>query len=88
MNTGRYLYRFQSTCPARGTTEVLQTFLEREVISIHVPREGHDLDAFLVVLIETISIHVPREGHDELDVLLALVGLRFQSTCPARGTTA
>ena len=34
-------------------------------ISIHVPREGHDL----VVLVQprgelVISIHVPREGHD------------------------
>ena len=34
-------------------------------ISIHVPREGHDVHVFHVLLdVAGISIHVPREGHD------------------------
>ena len=81
--------RFQSTCPARGTTHPsnLQIYRARHFnpraprgarrlylvgllnalpISIHVPREGHDLCLYLVGLLNAlpISIHVPREGHD------------------------
>ena len=38
------------------------------MISIHVPREGHDgFNPQMVVNDEMISIHVPREGHDEQD---------------------
>ena len=34
---------FQSTCPARGTTVViLASGILQGIISIHVPREGHD----------------------------------------------
>ena len=33
---------FQSTCPARGTTAHQARVRLRRVISIHVPREGHD----------------------------------------------
>ena len=35
-----------------------------------------------------ISIHVPREGHDNIEVDPDGVFYIFQSTCPARGTTA
>ena len=35
-----------------------------------------------------ISIHVPREGHDHI-ILAKIINIsQFQSTCPARGTTA
>ena len=34
---------FQSTCPARGTTQKKRLFFVRRWISIHVPREGHDI---------------------------------------------
>ena len=34
-----------------------------------------------------ISIHVPREGHDDPHRQRHCVSGRFQSTCPARGTT-
>ena len=41
-----WLYRprhqFQSTCPARGTTENDFIVVIGVLISIHVPREGHD----------------------------------------------
>ena len=33
-------------------------------ISIHVPREGHDILCVSVLRRHYISIHVPREGHD------------------------
>ena len=37
---------------------------ESSIISIHVPREGHDLTAEFEAKRRAISIHVPREGHD------------------------
>ena len=33
---------FQSTCPARGTTDFVGLKAAQIIISIHVPREGHD----------------------------------------------
>ena len=35
-----------------------------------------------------ISIHVPREGHDVNKFVALAILPSFQSTCPARGTTA
>ncbi len=40
--TGVLLGEFLSTCPGRGTTRPLAIDVLRLVISIHVPREGHD----------------------------------------------
>ena len=37
------MYAFQSTCPARGTTLYLYADARYQTISIHVPREGHDM---------------------------------------------
>ena len=56
--------RFQSTCPARGTTVKEVARAGVGVISIHVPREGHDAQLAHSVCGRDISIHVPREGHD------------------------
>ena len=58
--------RFQSTCPARGTTLPSRSqYIATMHISIHVPREGHDgLAPPEGQPKEGISIHVPREGHD------------------------
>ena len=36
------LHLFQSTCPARGTTQDVWSDYYHKAISIHVPREGHD----------------------------------------------
>ena len=55
---------FQSTCPARGTTKKRRYPWTELTISIHVPREGHDVARVEFVHFELISIHVPREGHD------------------------
>ena len=122
---------FQSTCPARGTTAPPAAIHVDGDISIHVPREGHDAAAVDTATKDAISIHVPREGHDPRSVLshsnstisihvpreghdgsAAIVVMsrryfnpraprgarlfkhaanfhydKFQSTCPARGTT-
>ena len=83
-----HLTAFQSTCPARGTTTTgggcpppsahfnpraprgarphdLAGLREVCVISIHVPREGHDRRRDPAKHSgQPISIHVPREGHD------------------------
>ena len=58
------------------------------LISIHVPREGHDANTDKRErLIADISIHVPREGHDNCAMKGDAMKNKFQSTCPARGTT-
>ena len=58
------------------------------IISIHVPREGHDDNIYLGIAQAEISIHVPREGHDGRCIPMSTARVIFQSTCPARGTTA
>ena len=52
-----------------------------------MPREGHDATNAANSAAAAISIHVPREGHDLTLLLLPVMMLVFQSTCPARGTT-
>ena len=40
------------------------------MISIHVPREGHDYHLrACVTSVSRISIHVPREGHDPRNII-------------------
>ena len=56
-------------------------------ISIHVPREGHDEEVLPGTRRRHISIHVPREGHDARGCRQLTSEEKFQSTCPARGTT-
>ena len=72
----------------RGTTEASICSRLFEGISIHVPREGHDLVFLLTLLrLSSISIHVPREGHDGWLWGLRMYLTTFLSTCPVRGTT-
>ena len=78
---------FQSTCPARGTTWLTILSFGATLISIHVPREGHDTEGPGFIWVENISIHVPREGHDTARCGGGCWTTLFQSTCPARGTT-
>ncbi len=40
------------------------------IISIHVPREGHDCFDSVPSMIPKISIHVPREGHDDIVLVI------------------
>ena len=102
--------QFQSTCPARGTTKAKRHYNHRQRISIHVPREGHDVNQVSGPChgldfnpraprgarrfkygtrkrSSEISIHVPREGHDTDGMRCWIDWSLFQSTCPARGTT-
>ena len=82
-------FPFQSTSPVRGTTWVLRLPLPGRSISIHVPREGDDLDELeKMVLEDDISIHVPREGDDRRYKGGEIRLRAFQSTSPVRGTTA
>ena len=87
LDTAIHLHIFQSTSPARGTTDRLCENLQHGTISIHVPREGDDQAACLAGEAKRISIHVPREGDDGVRGGHTKMGLEFQSTSPARGTT-
>ena len=57
---------FQSTSPVRGTTGGRCDHRFGGTISIHVPREGDDLQLIAQLIKRAISIHVPREGDDLL----------------------
>ena len=57
--------------PREGhATDVRLVCAASSAISIHVPREGHDLKHAAEFHNNQISIHVPREGHDEFCVLV------------------
>ena len=59
----------------RGTTNYPDSFRGMSKISIHVPREGDDMELFAIIYTTKISIHVPREGDDLLDYTFG-VGIR------------
>ena len=52
------------------------------------PRGARPARQDLQIATAAISIHVPREGHDLTLMAILSSRLLFQSTCPARGTTA
>ena len=80
--------RFQSTCPARGTTFDWSTDNPDCSISIHVPREGHDRLIFLpTAAVLRFQSTCPARGTTVGFNGVAGSGNPFQSTCPARGTT-
>ena len=59
-----------------------------DVISIHAPREGSDVNVHLRVFADRhISIHAPREGSDQPARVKPLLIDLFQSTLPVRGAT-
>ena len=83
----RFFERFQSTCPARGTTDAAYEPQTPDQISIHVPREGHDFMSSTQSLeIELFQSTCPARGTTHLEVHQDNQQ-EFQSTCPARGTT-
>ena len=104
------MQRFQSTCPARGTTAGLRRNEQaggnfnpraprgarpvfyvaragRVVISIHVPREGHDKRS--IRAFRPPADFNPRAPRGARPTVSATEpdNPQFQSTCPARGTT-
>ena len=46
------IIEFQSTCPARGTTQFPRGLCLFRFISIHVPREGHDYKQTALFLLD------------------------------------
>ena len=79
---------FQSTCPARGTTDKLLKEVDaQDNFNPRAPRGARPINLDIAGLAFNISIHVPREGHDIPPGKMFLFPRRFQSTCPARGTT-
>ena len=104
------MLRFQSTCPARGTTLAKKTYATRLLFQSTCPARGTTTIQPRVIGAASyfnpraprgarlglyrrrlskfwISIHVPREGHDMSLTVSVFLRLAFQSTCPARGTT-
>ena len=80
---------FQSTCPARGTTNAHgYCGFYGAYFNPRAPRGARLYPAVANVDHVTISIHVPREGHDLENLTCQQNGGAFQSTCPARGTTS
>ena len=79
--------KFLSTCPARGTTFRRNAIIVRSLISIHVPREGHDL--VTMICRPKIRFFYPRAPGGARPVPFAPFTLdrAFLSTCPGRGTT-
>ena len=56
---------FQSTCPARGTTQEQRLYAQHgRDFNPRAPRGARLVYLVLAVLHRAISIHVPREGHD------------------------
>ena len=79
---------FQSTCPARGTTvEGKRLVIDEADFNPRAPRGARLYAASGAGAYAVISIHVPREGHDLQNLGAQKCAKRFQSTCPARGTT-
>ena len=79
--------RFQSTCPARGTTLPGKMPYVARIISIHVPREGHDGRPHLYHLRTGIFQSTCPARGTTVVFCRTLEIVQFQSTCPARGTT-
>ena len=75
-------FKFQSTCPARGTTARVVAITSDSSISIHVPREGHDVSNSASIFRRSISIHVPREGHDQIAAKAAAPARHFNPRAP------
>ena len=70
-----------------GDLGILQDSPISLAISIHAPREGGDTADNMHKYSTAISIHAPREGGDYQPFAFIDVGVRFQSTPPARGAT-
>ena len=79
---------FQSTCPARGTTQRRSCTSDGARISIHVPREGHDgMVIYDAKFADVFQSTCPARGTTRFRYVRDRRRGRFQSTCPARGTT-
>ena len=81
------LWKFQLTCPVRGTTIPEINFFISFPISTHVPRAGHDCNVPRALhLLANFNSRAPC-GARRFYKIFAAVGSSFQLTCPMRGTT-
>ena len=73
---------FQSTCPARGTTEASDGHYETQPFQSTCPARG--TTAWHIVAAENlvISIHVPREGHDSISTTPRATRSHFNPRAP------
>ena len=80
---------FQSTCPARGTTQApLSLACGCLDFNPRAPRGARPAQYYNISgRIGDFNPRAPR-GARHLDIRLNMPGLQFQSTCPARGTTS
>ena len=79
--------RFQSTCPLRGTTPPAPDPRGQADFNPRAPCGARPMAPNIAKNAEGISIHVPLAGHDEYFKPRTEADVRFQSTCPLRGTT-
>jgi len=61
---GAVLLEFQSTLPVKGATPPRTEQTYPQIVSIHAPGEGSDLDLGLRISEAIVSIHAPGEGSD------------------------
>ena len=81
-----HLRHFNPRAP-RGARLVYIIVCDTAYISIHVPREGHDVNAPQAILTYiNFNPRAPRGARRRVTMLYS-AGRSFQSTCPARGTT-
>ena len=78
---------FQSTCPARGTTDTLEPRIAAATFQSTCPARGTTVTApFAPKPVTDFNPRAPR-GARRGNGMILFRRCRFQSTCPARGTT-
>ena len=87
MDTGNFIYAFQSTPPIRGATRGRQGFPIYPGISIHAPHTGGDDHKDLQGSVPDDFNPRPPYGGRPCDAYRSLPGVKFQSTPPIRGAT-
>ena len=78
---------FQSTLPVWAATELQNTLVDEQSISIHAARVGSDHPYQNCQKLHLISIHAAHAGSDRLSCAFAETVHRFQSTLPMRAAT-
>ena len=63
-NGGSASAMFQSTLPVKGVTRSQWMIPASEIVSIHTPSEGSDVQQGECLFLGDVSIHTPSEGSD------------------------
>ena len=80
------IYRFQSTCPARGTTIRRNAKIISKDFNPRAPRGARHSRCRSYGVWRYFNPRAPR-GARQTSSNIVTIKLEFQSTCPARGTT-